>query len=141
LFFSPTKNYAYYQWSVKKKTNHTCNNSEVKLAENIKQFFKKNQMKTNIYIKLLLLLTLIVTAFHLGIIAKLIPYDVAWGGRLKTYSEMYTFEIISVFVNLFLISVLLIKGCYLKFQVNKNAVNIVLWFFFSFSALIQLEIF
>ena len=87
-------------------------------------------MKTNIYIKLLLSLTLIVTAFHLGIIAKLIPYDVAWGGRLKTDSEMYTFEIISVFVNLFLISVLLIKGSYLKFQVNKNAVNIVLWVFF-----------
>jgi len=91
-------------------------------------------MKTNIYIKLLLLLILIVTAFHLGIIAKLIPYDVAWGGRLKTDSEMYAFEIISVFVNLFLISVLLIKGSYLKIQVNKNAVNIVLWvFFFVFS--------
>lgn len=101
------------------------------LAENIKQ---TNQMKTNINIKLLLLLTLIMTAFHLGIIAKLIPYDVAWGGRLKTDNEMYTFEIISVLVNLSLISVLLIKGSYLKFQVNKNAVNIVLWgFFFLFS--------
>jgi len=87
-------------------------------------------MKTNTYIKLLILLTLIVTAFHLGIIVKLIPYDVVWGGRLKTDSEMYRFEIISVLVNLFLISVLLIKGSYLKLRVNKNAVNIVLWGFF-----------
>src|SRR5665647_1014891 len=87
-------------------------------------------MKTNTYIKLLILLTLIVTAFHLGIIVKLIPYDVVWGGRLKTDSEMYRFEIISVLVNVFLISVLLIKGSYLKLRVNKNAVNIVLWGFF-----------
>ena len=88
--------------------------------------------KTSINILIGLLITVIL--FHLAVIVRVIPYAIVWGGRLKTDSEMYTFEIISVFVNLFLISVLLIKGSYLKFQVNKNAVNIVLWgFFFVFS--------
>jgi len=88
--------------------------------------------KTSINILIGLLITVIL--FHLAVIVRVIPYAIVWGGRLKTDSEMYTFEIISVLVNLFLISVLLIKGGYLKFQVNKNAVNIVLWgFFFVFS--------
>lgn len=87
-------------------------------------------MKTNIYIKLLIFTTLIVTVFHLFIIAKIIPYDVVWGGRLKADNEMYSFEVISIFINLFLISILLMKGSYLKFQINKKIINIVLWIFF-----------
>jgi membrane protease YdiL (CAAX protease family) len=87
-------------------------------------------MKTNIYIKLLLFLLSIVTAFHLSIIVKLIPYDITWGGRLKNDNEMYVFETISIFVNLFLISTLLIKGNYLKIRLNEKGINIVLWIFF-----------
>jgi len=91
-------------------------------------------MKYKTSINILIGLLISVILFHLAVIVRVIPYAIVWGGRLKTDSEMYTFEIISVLVNLFLISVLLIKGGYLKFQVNKNAVNIVLWgFFFVFS--------
>ena len=87
-------------------------------------------MKTNIYIRMMLFLLSFVTAFHIGIIVKLIPYDIAWGGRLANDQEMYIFETISVFINLFLISVLLIKGNYLKVQVNGKVINAVLWIFF-----------
>jgi len=87
-------------------------------------------MKANIYIKLTIFLISLVTAFHLCLIVKLIPYDIAFGGRLKTDIEMYTFETISIFINLFLISILLIKGNYLKFQLNDKLINIVLWIFF-----------
>lgn len=87
-------------------------------------------MKTNIYIKLLIFLTIIVTAFHLLIIVKLIPYEMAWGGRLKTDKDMYSFETISIFINLFLISILLIRGGYLKIQLNNKIINTVLWIFF-----------
>lgn len=43
---------------------------------------------------------------------------------------MYRFEIISIFINLFLISILLMKGGYLKFQFNFKIINILLWIFF-----------
>ncbi len=78
----------------------------------------------------MLFLLSIVTAFHLCIIVKLIPYSIAWGGRLKNDIEMYTFETISIFINLFLISILLVKGNYLKLRLNEKLINIVLWIFF-----------
>ena len=87
-------------------------------------------MKTNIHIRLTVFLLSIVTVFHLCIIVKFIPYNIAWGGRLQNDIEMYTFETISIFINLFLISILLIKGNYLKFRLNEKLINIVLWIFF-----------
>jgi hypothetical protein len=73
---------------------------------------------------------LLVIVFHFLIIVKLIPYDIAWGGRLKSDNEMYAFEAISILINLLFISVLLIKGGYLIFQLNEKIINAVLWFFF-----------
>lgn len=87
-------------------------------------------MKSNIYIRLMLLLLSLVTVFHLCIVVKLVPYKIAWGGRLKNDFEMYVFEAISIIINLFLISVLLIKGSYLKVQMNGKVINTVLWVFF-----------
>lgn len=81
-------------------------------------------------IQIMLGMILMVTVFHFFIIVKLIPYDIAWGGRLKNDTEMYTFEAISIFINLFLIFILSIKGNYLKFRVNEKVINSILWIFF-----------
>jgi hypothetical protein len=87
-------------------------------------------MKRNIYVKVMLLLTVLITVFHLCITAKLIPYATVWGGRLKNDRDMYTFEIVSILVNLVLILVLLAKGRYLNFTINGRIISIVLWIFF-----------
>ncbi|MBW4362034.1 hypothetical protein [Flavobacterium taihuense] len=81
-------------------------------------------------IQILLGMLLMVTVFHFFIMVKLIPYDIAWGGRLTNDTEMYGFEAISIFINLFLISVLSIRANYLKFRVNKKVINSILWIFF-----------
>ena len=65
-------------------------------------------------IRIMLVLLLMVVIFHLFIITKIIPYDIVWGGQLKYDHEMYVFEVISVFINLFLGFVLLMKGGYIK---------------------------
>ena len=80
-------------------------------------------------IKILLCLLAAITLFHLGIIAKIIPYEVTWGGKLNNDADMYVFEIISILINLFLGFVLLIKGNYLKKLIPTKAVNIILWVF------------
>jgi hypothetical protein len=59
------------------------------------------------YLRIMFILLTIVTAFHLGLIVKLIPYNLAWGGHLHNNSEMYVFESISILINLFLGLVLL----------------------------------
>ena len=87
-------------------------------------------LKTENSIKIVLGILLMVTVFHFCLIVKLIPYNIAWGGRLKNDKEMFVFEAISIFINLFLIVALLMKGNYLKFRCNEKVINIVLWIFF-----------
>lgn len=72
---------------------------------------------------------LAVIIFHLCIVAKIIPYEITWGGRLQNDSEMYVFETISIMINLFLGFVLLMKGGYIKGYFRQKTVNIILWIF------------
>ena len=82
-------------------------------------------------IKILLALLISVILFHISVIAKIVPYDIAWGGRLQNDSEMYVFESISILIILFLGLVLLMKGDYAKFRFKNKTINIILWIFLT----------
>jgi hypothetical protein len=82
-------------------------------------------------IKILLGLLFSVILFHICIISKIIPYNIAWGGRLTNDNEMYVFETISMLINVFLSWILLMKGNFVKFKFSENAVKIILWTFFG----------
>jgi len=86
-------------------------------------------MDKRIAIKIMLWLIAAITIFHMAILFKLIPYEITWGGRLKSDAEMYVFESISLAINFFLVFVLLIKGEYVKQILPLKMVNIVLWAF------------
>lgn len=86
-------------------------------------------MNPGIAIKVMLWLLLTVILFHLCIMLKIIPYEITWGGRLKNDTEMYTFESVSILINLFLGFILLIKGNYLTEIIPMKIVNVTLWFF------------
>ena len=77
---------------------------------------------------MLVLLTMILL-FHALILLKVVPYNIAWGGRLKSDSQMYVFEFISVLINLFLAWVLLLKANVLTSVVSNSTVDIILWVF------------
>jgi phosphatidylserine synthase len=62
---------------------------------------------------------------------KIIPYNIAWGGRLTNDNEMYVFESISILINVFLSWLLLMKGEFVKFKFHNNTVNIILCVFFG----------
>lgn len=83
-------------------------------------------------INILLGLLLLVVIFHLLIIIKIIPYNLAWGGRLKTDEQMNWFEGLSILINLFLGFILLVKGKYIKLSIKEKKLHIVLWIFFTF---------
>lgn len=65
--------------------------------------------------------------FHLLIIAKVLPYSIVWGGRLKSPMEMYRLETISVLVNVFFLLVVLGKRKILKLPANGKVLSLVLW--------------
>lgn len=77
----------------------------------------------------MLWLVVAITIFHMAILFKVIPYEITWGGRLKSDAEMYVFESISLAINFFLGFILLIKGEYVKPILPLKFVNIVLWAF------------
>jgi hypothetical protein len=92
-------------------------------------------MNSKTAIKLMLVAISAILAFHFAILLKFIPYEVTWGGRLKSDSEMYIFENISIVINLFLLFVLSIKGNYIKQLISLKFVNGILWGFLFLFAL------
>ena len=84
---------------------------------------------------ILLALLGVVVLFHISILLKIVPYEIAWGGRLQSDSEMYVFETISIAINLLLGFVLLIKGGYVKELIPPRIVRVILWVFLVLFAL------
>lgn len=85
----------------------------------------------NNLIKVFLGLLFAVILFHICIIVKIVPYNIAWGGRLTKDSEMYAFETVSILINVFLVWILSMKGNLVKFKFSEKAINIILWIFFA----------
>jgi hypothetical protein len=82
-------------------------------------------------IKIFLGLLHAVILFHICIILKIIPYDIAWGGRLTNDAEMYVFETISILINVFLSIILLMKDNIIKYKFSDKVINAILWTFFA----------
>jgi len=89
------------------------------------------EVNKSAYIKILTSISIVATLFHILILIKIIPYEITWGGKLKTDEEMYVFETFSILVNLFFIFVLLQKGVFIKPFLGKKTVSIILWIFLA----------
>jgi hypothetical protein len=87
------------------------------------------------YINILVAISVLATIFHLLILVRIIPYEITWGGRLKTVEEMYVFEATSILINSFFIFILFQKGEYIRYFLGKKTVNLFLWIFFTIFAL------
>lgn len=94
-------------------------------------------MKNNTltYINILIVISALATLLHLLIVVRVIPYEITWGGRLKTVEEMYAFETISILINSFFIFILFQRGEYIRYFLGKKTVTIILWIFFTIFAL------
>ncbi len=68
-----------------------------------------------------------VLVFQFLILFSVIPYDITWGGRLKSYEDMLVFVSIAILINALFLFVLLIKAGYVKTKVSNAFINAVLW--------------
>lgn len=76
-----------------------------------------------------ILLTLL-TAFmclHIGIILKIIPYQMVWGGRLNTDKEMYRFEAVSIIMNAGLILFVLMQIGLITTPFSAKIITYIMW--------------
>lgn len=88
-----------------------------------------NKILRNQLLKIILGLLTVVIVFHMLIIIRIIPYEIVWAGKLKSVGEMYVFEIVSILVNILLLTILLLKANFIKHTINDKIINGILWFF------------
>lgn len=85
-------------------------------------------MTKNREVKIGLLIIFVVTViFHFFVLFGIVPFQNVWGGRLKTEEEMLKFEVVSVLINLFFISVVLVKSGFWKLRISPKIITIILW--------------
>ncbi len=75
---------------------------------------------------LLILLTLFLL-LHLIILLKIIPYNLIWGGRLKSDTEMYRFEIFSLLITSLFIVVILAHADLWIINIPDKIITVALW--------------
>jgi hypothetical protein len=81
-------------------------------------------------VQILLAIIVFVLLYHVCILAGIVPYENAWGGRLTSAREMYVFETISIGVNLFFGWIILMKANFVTKLFSEKVLKIILWFFF-----------
>jgi phosphatidylserine synthase len=69
------------------------------------------------------------------IIANQIPYEKVWAGKLNSEEEMKSFETISIILNIFILTILIVKYKQLKRKIKNRAVNILISAFAVFFTL------
>ncbi len=75
---------------------------------------------------LLILLSLFLI-LHFLILMKIIPYNLVWGGRIKSDKEMYRFEIISILMNAIFLIVILKQANIVEMDIPKKIITYALW--------------
>jgi hypothetical protein len=78
----------------------------------------------------LLIIFLLTIVFHVVVLMGFVPIDMVWGGRLTSQAELVVFEIISVAINVIMLSVVLIHAGIIKNSINRTAIKVVLWIMF-----------
>jgi hypothetical protein len=82
-------------------------------------------------IKVVITISILVILFQFLILIKIIPYDITWGGRLKTDEQMYTFVSLGILINSFFIFTLVQKAEFTKPIFSPKIITIILWIFFG----------
>ena len=75
----------------------------------------------------LIIILSIFLVFHFLVLMQIIPYNIVWGGRLKSDKEMYRFETISILINFFFLFIILVQSQFLIIDFPKKIMPILLW--------------
>lgn len=71
-----------------------------------------------------------VVVFHLFVLIGVVPYEIVWGGRLDTRSEMIYFETFSIVINLIMLAVVAMYADIIRVKINKTILKGALWMMF-----------
>jgi hypothetical protein len=72
--------------------------------------------------------------FHILVLTEIIPFDLIWGGRLQSKSDMIVFESLSIGISLFIILIIMSREEWLRLF-NPKVALIGIWVVFGFFTL------
>ena len=75
---------------------------------------------------LLIILTLTII-FHFLVLVGVIPFDIVWGGRLKTQEQMMAFEAVSITINVLMVTFVAMDAGFVKRRVPAAFLKGMLW--------------
>ncbi len=68
--------------------------------------------------------------FHILVMLGVIPFEIVWGGRLTSRSQMLRSETVSVLVNIVMIAVVAIKAKVINVELPYVFIKVILWMMF-----------
>lgn len=90
----------------------------------------KKFISTRFSIYSLLIIFSLVLIFHFLVVTSVIPFEIVWGGRLKSREEMIPFEITSIALNLVMLGIVMMQAGLLKVNVKPVVLRIAFWCMF-----------
>lgn len=73
----------------------------------------------------------LLSVFHILVLLTVIPANIVWGGAIQDSTSLFTLEMISLVVTLFLAALVAAKAGYIETRKFKTAINIGVWFVFA----------
>ncbi|NVK63892.1 MAG: hypothetical protein HWE22_04865 [Flavobacteriales bacterium] len=86
-------------------------------------------MRKKVALILMFVLLGVLLTFHAMVLSGVIPYDIVWAGKLKSYDEMIRFETVSILINSLMLLVFVVKYRLLRSGRSNKIIDIIIWIF------------
>jgi hypothetical protein len=95
----------------------------------------KNLISEKFATNALLIIFILVMIFHVLVLLGIMPFDIVWGGRLKSKDEMIPFEITSIALNSVMLGIVMMQAGFLKVNVKPIVLKVAFWCMFVLFAI------
>ncbi len=85
--------------------------------------------------KVLMGLLALLIVMHVLLLARVIPYEVVWGGNIKDESQLNVFETTALIITAIFLIVVAIKLGYIEAPRLKRAADLGMWIVFAYFAM------
>jgi hypothetical protein len=69
----------------------------------------------------------LVVVFHGLVMLGAVPFEIVWGGRLKSHAQMLQFETVSIVLNLLMLLVVAVHTRLLRVNISRKVTQGLLW--------------
>lgn len=80
----------------------------------------------------LIIISSLLVIFHILVLSGIIPFDIVWAGRIKTYNDLVKLESTSLLILSLFIILVALKIKLIHFNIHPTIIKYGMWFYFIF---------